>query len=548
MRKGNLKPRAPKALTYDNWVADLEACEAWQRYAFIFDTLREKNEFNLMVFGRYFFPHIIQGMDEPPEAHMDLLRELSRREDGAIIFPRGFAKSSWVKIDTLHDIVYKLEDVIIYVSTTVGDAGLHFEAMRAELENNELLRAVYGDLVPGGKSHLSRKCTNRHMETTNGVNIVARGRSKGRGVNIKNRRPTKIIVDDAEDDEQVANPKQRLKFHNWLYNVIFPSLDKRRGFVKMIGTVLHQMAEVLAFYNAKGGIYRRAIENGQSIWPGYWSIEALNRMRDGYTRPDGTRVKGLGTRAFNREYMNNPTPDGEAVIKPDWIEKALYADLSLEFAYECVIYCDPQAGEKATADEYAITALYTAKGTVHRYVYEQQAGRVTQLEQAKNIVRMWLRHKKLTRAVGVEKVMNQTAVWQTLVDWKSGRINFNKPEDTKETPGYIPELDRNIPIIDCQPRGRDGGLLKDKLMRLQMFEADFERGEIHLRSGMDELKEQLMFLGTDNVDHDDRADSLVGALELAFNKGMSTGQALPRAEEARYTNTSIAGNLMKRRF
>lgn len=435
--------------------------------------------------------------------------------------------STWEKIDTIHDIVYLIEDVILYIAASKGDAMPHVESIKAELENNELLQAIYGYLVPANNAP-SRKWTSTHIETANGVNLVARGRNKGRGVNIKNKRPTKIIVDDAEDDEMVRNPDRRAQFHDWLYNVIFPSLDAERGFIKMIGTNIHEMCEVNAFYKKHGGIFRRAMENGKSIWPSRFTEQKIEEIK-----------RKIGTRAFNREYMNNPTSDDEAKIRREWIEKGYYVMLDPQFTYEAVIYIDPQAGLSQKADEYALSCVYRQKGGMHRYVVEQMAGRISQMDQAREVVRMWLRHKRITRLVGVEKVLNQTAVYQTLLDWKAKKINLNPPDAVQGDPDWIDESDRNMPLTAHSPNG------KDKVARLEMFEPDFERGEIHLRQEMEELAHQLMFTVGSGKEHDDRADSLVGALELVGRETKKTPKddALGDAKKTRY-NETITGNLM----
>lgn len=524
--------RKNKPVTFEDWASDLAQIPTSEQAEWIFETLKSKK--NLHIFGRYFFPHWIEGADEVPECHIDLIDELTYPGDGAVIFPRGFSKSTWEKIDTIHDVVYGLEPVILLIGATRDDASLQLEGIKTELETNEDLILVYGNMVPP-ENAVGRKWTGRRIQATNGVNVVTRGRAKGRGVNINGKRPTKVVIDDAEDDDQVRNPDQRRKFHEWLYNVIFPSLDKERGRIKMIGTVLHEQAEVLAFYHKHGGIFRRAIEDGKSIWPNRFTTSDLYAIRDGGTLSNGRVVKGIGTRAFNREYMNTATGADEAHIKPEWIEKGYFVNLDYQFAYECIIYLDPQAGETAQADEFAVTALYNAKGASHRFVVEQVAGRARQLDQAKEVVRMWLRHKKLVRVAGVEKVLNQTAVYQMLLDWKARKINFN----TETTPPHelVDESDRNLPLVAHSPNG------KDKVARLQVFEGDFERGEIHLRREQEELAHQLMFTVGNDKEHDDRADSLIGALELAGRNTKPVEPVLSNDNKKGY-NETIAGNLM----
>jgi len=530
--------RTKKPLTYEEWANALAQVPVSEQAEWIKQSLAPKSR--LHIFGRYFFPHWIEGNAEVPECHIELIDELTYPGDGAAIFPRGFSKSTWEKIDTLHDVVYELEPVILLIGATRDDAAMQLEGIKSELESNDDLILVYGNQVPS-ESDVGRKWTARRIQTVGGkVNVVTRGRAKGRGVNINGKRPTKVVIDDAEDDDQVRNPELRRKFHDWLYNVIFPSIDKERGRVKMIGTVLHEQAEVLAFYKKHGGIFRRAIEEGKSIWPARFSVEDLYAIRDGGTLSNGKVVKGIGTRAFNREYMNNPTASDEAKIKQEWIEKGYFINPDYSRPYEAIIYIDPQAGESSKADEYAITCLYNQKGGSHRYVMEQEAGRCSQLDQARKVVQMWQRHKTICRSVGVEKVLNQTAVYQFLKDWKAKKINFN----TNETPpnDLIDENDRNLPLLAHSPNG------KDKVARLQIFEGDFERGEIHLRREQEELAHQLMFnVGKGGGDHDDRADSLVGALELAGRNTAKKEEKLSDRPKTRY-NETIAGNLMSKKW
>lgn len=520
-------------VSYDEWEADLAVVPDAEKEAWIYDTLRDKA--HLHIFGRYFFPHIIKGTDDVPEAHLDLIHELSEPRDSAIIFPRGFAKSTWEKIDTIHDIVYKLEPVILYISTTLSDAGLHFESIKAELEGNDLLRLVYGNLVPPD-SLTGRKWTNKHFETTNGVNVVARGASKGRGVNIKNQRPTKIICDDVEDDDQVRSVLRRNKLNRWLYETIFPSKDKKRGRIKLIGTVLHRSCELLKFYHAHGGIYRQAIENGKSIWPKYWTLEDLFKIRDGYTDAAGKQVKGIGTRAFNQEYMNNPTSDEMANFPAEYIDAHVYSALPVMVNKRVVIYMDPMGGQKSTSDEYAISVLVYSEKDPHRYLTEQKAGRATQLQQAAEFIKIWLRYRQYRVIAAVEVVLNQTAVYQNILAWRAGQISlaaYGVPDDSP----------RDIPLGRHDPKG------KDKVARMQNQEAAFERGEVHLRAEMTELRDQVLFLGRDVIENDDRADSLIGALELSF----AGGGGIEDAGESVYNKNktapkTVGGNLYSEDF
>jgi len=506
-------------LKAQRWYDTLKTIKRDEQKAWIKKTLRPKSM--LHVFGRYFFQHFIHG--RTPECHIELIEELSKPESSAIIFPRGFAKSTWEKIDTLHDIVYGIEPVIVYISVTLQDAGFHFESMKVELENNESLRYVYGDLVPS-QAAKSVKWTNTHFETTNHVNLIARGANKGRGVNIKNQRPTKIVGDDCENDEQVRSPMRRQKYHDWLYNVMIPSLDKERGRMKIIGTVIHPECEVLKFYEQHGGMFKKAIENidgdistGESIWPTYWTMEDLLAKK-----------QEIGTRAFMQEFMQEPTNMELARISHEWLDDNIFTVLpeNTKNTLTIVITIDPQSGEKSQADEYAITVLGYYKKDPHRYVLEQVAGRASQLQQAAEVVRVWQRYPT-AKVVGIEKLLTQVAVFQLLNEWRSGTIELEG----------VSIDDRNIPIQAITPGG------KDKVTRFEKHEPAIERGELHLRPEMHILREQILFLGTGVLDHDDRVDSLIMALSLSYQNALSTDSDLLTTK-----TPGITAGVMRKQF
>lgn len=529
VKRANISHLLCPPISYDQWCDDLDAIPEAEQKQFIIDTLRAKR--NLHIFGKYFFPHIIKGKSEVPEAHLDLIRELSSPNHSAIIFPRGFAKTTWEKIDTIHDVIYKLEPVILYIGNSLGDAQLHFESIKTEFESNELLIDIYGDLVPPNHKY-SKKWTNSHFETVNGVNVVARGAGKGRGVNIKHQRPTKIIFDDIEDDEQVASQVRRDKLHRWIYNVIFNARDKERGKIKFIGTVISPLCEVLLFYKSFGGIFRKAIEDGKSIWPEYWSLEALYKIRDGYVNEKGEIIKGIGTRAFSQEYLNTPINTDTAIIRPEFLEDSYYDNLRTE-GMRIIMMFDPQSGSstggqnRKSADFYGLCVLAFFERELHRYVLELQTGRGTQIDQAALVVRTWQRYPTAS-FVGIEKIMTQVAVYQLILDWMAGKIDL--PDVNNDN--------RNISIIAVSPEG------KDKVARLQMHEAAFERKEIHLHQTMRTFAEKLTCFPA--VEHDDDIDALIYCLEYA-NKTVSVINESGENEHDE-RDDSLTGNILKKQF
>lgn len=431
------------------------------------DDLRDKasNPMKLAIFGAYFFPHIIKG--SVPDCHIDLIKEMVRREDSAIIFPRGHAKSTWEKIDCIHDVIYGLEPVILYVGNTITDAQFHFEAIKSELESNDALKEVYGSVVPPEWQD-SPKWTNKHFETTNKVNVVARGAGKGRGVNIKNQRPTKIVIDDAEDDELVRSPERRQKFHNWVHNVIIPSMDRERGFLKFIGTVLNDECEVLKFYQTNGGIFRKAIENGKSIW---WPMEKLEKLK-----------KKIGSIAFAQEYMNEPTNEETAMVKFSWLR--FYEEGQEPPNLTKYSYADLAISSSTKADYFVIlTVGVDSEGTVWILDMFREKG-VTFAAQVEAVIQTHIKWN-LTR-MGIESVAYQKALEQEV----KRRSN---------------ELKVYVPVVPIIPDG-------DKERQLLRTTPQIENGTIRfLRKHVALIEELTRF---PNAGHDDTVDTLTGVMRL----------------------------------
>jgi predicted phage terminase large subunit-like protein len=455
-----------------------------EQTAFVKITLKSKR--NLHIFGRFFFPHIILGTNPVPECHIDLLREMTQRKDSAIIFPRNHAKTTWEKIDTIHDIVYALEPVILYVGSTLRDAQFHFESIKSELESNELLRQVYGDLVPAAAER-DHKWTNAHFETRNGINLVARGSGKGRGVNIKNKRPTKIILDDIENDEAVRSPDQRQKLHNWITMVIMPSRDKAQGFVKMIGTVLHPEAELVRFYETYGGIKRKAIEDGQSIWPAYWPLQDLERER-----------AKIGTLQFNQEYLNEPITASERLVSEDMVARSRMPDpMGMDHfgnpkrIMDAFGAIDPAISEKQTADYTALATIYRHQDTGKMWLADMVRGHYSFTEQVRLVLRKHGDYKY--QNFGIETVAYQKALKQEL-----DRLG------NKE--GIY------VPTYEIKPD-------TDKVRRFMTVLPFIENGTIGFADTLPkEFFDEL--LSFPNGEHDDMVDAFVYAATLAMEAGV----------------------------
>lgn len=419
---------------------------------------------------------MIEGDQDVPECHLDLLWELAKPTSGAIIFPRGHAKSTWAAIDMIHDLVYGLEPLMLYVGNTLADGKAHLDGIKRELENNELLIDVYDNLVPAD-SQKELKWTDKYFETTNGCVLAARGAVKGRGLKFKGKRPSKIVLDDIEHDQGVQQDKQRKKLHNWVQGVIMQMLARKIGRVKMLGTVLHPKSELIQFFNTYGGIFRGAIENGVPIW---WSMDELK-----------AKEKEMGSLLFRQEYMNEPITESERLIKEAWLRRVAHPLLKGPDGSPLMDMfgaMDPAASKKETAD-------YTADCTVGRNrdtgiltvmaASRDHMGINDQIRQAFHLHRTWK-----YQTFGVEVVG-----YQAVLEAEISRLGAIEGI-------YVPA----VPITRN----------KDKVLRLIPILPFIENGTIQF---CDDLPEEFFneILSFPNGENDDFVDALIDACTLALN-------------------------------
>lgn len=244
--------------------------------------------------------------------------------------PRGNAKSTLDGfIDLVHDIVYQHERFIVIVSDTAALSSERVSDIKSELETSESLRWMYGNLVPAVAAGIT--WTSADLKTSNDVRVLASSMLKSiRGKKSGAWRPTKIILDDAEDSDNVRSPLQRGKAEQFLTKDILKAGASYTVF-EFLGTILH--ADSLLAKAIRG-------ERGVGGWlPSlYRSIESWPERMDLWAEFEAIALDiskpthDTDARAFyeaNREAMDQ----GAKVL---WPEHEPLVDLMLMRAYDGV--------------------------------------------------------------------------------------------------------------------------------------------------------------------------------------------------------------------
>jgi hypothetical protein len=276
-----------------------------------------------------------------------------------VMMPRGFSKTTLFNAIILYCICFKVEDYILYISETGPHAEQQLQNIRNELEANEFLVDLFGDMAPDRND--PEKWTGKDIQTLTGVRVQALGRgSQVRGKNFRAIRPGLILGDDIEDEESVATPEQRKKTLNWLMGSVRPALPKRKGKLFLTGTMLHSESMLMSVARDPMWITVRfgaMHEDGKALWPLMMTEQEWLHERESFKR------QGLLAR-FYMEYQSTIHIDADSrKFQPEnW--KVVQRERA-----ECVMVTmaiDPAISSKRGADACVIAVVgMTQNGQIH---------------------------------------------------------------------------------------------------------------------------------------------------------------------------------------
>lgn len=240
-------------------------------------------------FCQTYFPHYVKSA--PSLLHEHLYADLptlvapgkTKGKRKLKIAPRGSAKSTLsTQLFSLWCALRRQKRFIIIVMDVWEQAALMLEAIKVELESNPRLAMDFPDAVGEGRRWREGEIVTR----TDVMFLAAGARQKLRGRRFGPHRPDLVLLDDIENDENVASPEYRQKLESWVLKVVC-ELGPPDGSMDLVivGTILHHDA-VLVRLSRKPGFETakfRAIERDperMDLWE-TWQEIYLNESEDG---------------------------------------------------------------------------------------------------------------------------------------------------------------------------------------------------------------------------------------------------------------------------
>lgn len=367
-------------------------------------------------------------------------------------------------------------------------------AIMAELEENTLIRELYGDME-------SDRWTHGQFVLKNGVifTAISAGQSV-RGINHKQVRPDYIIVDDLYDEEDINNPESTEKKNAWFLSSLYPARAKSRpSSIHVQGTAINHY-DLLTKLEGDNSVKSRtfkAIKEWKSetcagvvLWPELNTYDQL--MID---------LQRMGSVIFYREMQNEPRDEASAVVKHAWLYKVdgsswEYDPLELNrrilepnatiAIFAIRIGNDPSIGKKNESDFTGTALVIVTQAT-------DGPGNEFWIED------IWDEHlsmdKRIKQLLGIAGGRpGDRPVTEVRIE-SIGAFNDYADEVIRKT---------NLPVnrVDWVP---------DKITNLENRSHYFENGKVHLNQNITQDKKDRLThqLTTNYPKHDDMRDSVL---------------------------------------
>lgn len=390
-----------------------------------------------------------------PEFHLDILDDLMYRKRHVVRAPRSYAKTTKIRNFILF-LMYEQKNIAkglypgIYPHTAVrylsyaGEKAEELtEQIDTEVTTNEILLNWYGDIR--GKTWTQKK-----QVTKGGFTFTV----AGRGAQVRGFRPTLLICDDLDDDEEVESDERLEKAFRWFDSAVYGTIDEEDYQVFVIGTTLEEVS-LLNYIADKPSFsestYRAYIDGvqaeGHELWPSKWPHEKLQR-----------RLDDIKHRAFMSEYMNEPQPSESPIFERNWFQEydpdsAMFEGL-LEKTMFTVACIDPAISKKDGADFSALVSVSaTFEDRPRIFVRTVRRGHWSLPRQVTETFKMY--DDLCANEVGVEKVAYQAALCDEInrfmeINQRNMEVKAMVPDGDKErrANSVVPYVERSRVYID----------------------------------------------------------------------------------------------------
>lgn len=279
----------------------------------------ERAAVDSIFFGEVFFP---QTFRQPsPPFHQKLFSDLDNPHARYVAFLvfRGAAKTSILRVFTAKRIAYGISRTILFVGSSQTHATRSVRWIRKQIESNRRFADTF-QLRRGGKwTDEVLEIENRAAKTV--ITVIALGITGDiRGVNVDDRRPDLIVVDDPLNDENALTEEQRDKIKRYLHgslrNSLAPATENPDAKLVVLATPQARDDAVMSLEKSNLWFFQRVSvfdEHGESVWPERFPLKWLTEEKR-----DFIATGRLGE--WLREFECRITDPARATFRREWLQ------------------------------------------------------------------------------------------------------------------------------------------------------------------------------------------------------------------------------------
>ena len=449
---------------------------------------------DIVLFGKIAMPQMFAVAS--PKFHYTIADKLkdNNKKQINIIAPRGHAKSSLIGgVFPLYHLMFdKGPKLVVLVSRTQDHAIKLLGTIKDALDYSEQFRSIFGYWG----QYSAKSWQKAEITLKDGSVIVCKGTGQQlRGIKVGNQRPTLIVVDDPEDENNTKTAEAMEQNLRWLLQSAVPSLDPRKGRIVIIGTPQHERCMVETLKDMTGWenmTFRPDLEENKALWEEWWPINKIREKKEELESINRLSV-------FYREYMCEIVGDEDQLFRQEDIQfyegkyfrKDGEGHIKITEPFEEIVPVnvftgvDPASSVKQTAD-YSVIFNLAIDNKGRKFVLPYYRKHATPLTLAEAIVdnfRKYRSTKTRIESVGYQEMLREYVI---------KRCN--------EEEIFIPGL-----AIKENPRN-------SKSSRLESLQPTFAKKEVFMLSTMQDLQNEMLLYPRGK--HDDLLDGLFYA-----NKG-----------------------------
>lgn len=177
------------------------------------------------------------------DTHYDIWNELNdiminrNNTRNVYVFPRSFGKSTTVTVPlALWSALYCIHPFIVVDSATEGQAQNFINTMKIQLEDNHYIKDCFGEIINRNLKYNASEIELDIQPQRSKIQCVS-STSSVRGINYGSFRVGLLILDDAQDEKQIATEKGASDLVSRINNGIMKALQNKNNHVVALGTI-----------------------------------------------------------------------------------------------------------------------------------------------------------------------------------------------------------------------------------------------------------------------------------------------------------------------